>query len=143
MFLARSWPNLKVSFLGPYLTDVNCHGDICPHTIQYVSCQLFGGLNFCRQIFLSIWNPKIYGSNLIRTDFFDPKLFWFWHKIIFDPSFWTHFFWTKTFLIQNSSWPKFYLNSKFVGPKFSWIKNVFWPQFFWIFDQNLFYQKIF
>ena len=33
LLLARFWPNFKGRFLGPSLTDVNCHGDICPGNI--------------------------------------------------------------------------------------------------------------
>ena len=33
MLLTRFWPNFKVSFLGPSLTDVTCQDDICPDNI--------------------------------------------------------------------------------------------------------------
>ena len=30
LLLTQFWTKFSVSFLGPSLTDVNCHGDICP-----------------------------------------------------------------------------------------------------------------
>ena len=33
LLLTRFWPNFKGSFLGPFLTDANCHDNICPGNI--------------------------------------------------------------------------------------------------------------
>ena len=32
-WLTWFWPNFKIWFLGPFLTDANCHDDICPGNI--------------------------------------------------------------------------------------------------------------
>ena len=90
LLLARFLPNFKSRFLGPSLTDVNCHGDIfqgkicpdniCPHH-KYFSCY---------------WPDydKTYLTQFFGTIIFDQ---FFWSKNLVDPKL----FWTKIYLILN------------------------------------------
>ena len=92
LLLTQFWPNFKVSFLAPTLTDVNCLGDICPSNIWpgniwgHVYQMPFVGGTF---------GPNIFGG----LNVFGPKTFLNW--IIFWPKFW----WTKIFLH-----PKFFFD---------------------------------
>ena len=91
LLLTKFWPNFKGCFLGPYLTDANCHGaicsgNICPGNIcpyrHNLSCYW---PNFDQT---SFWHP-----NCLKQSFFsDPNIllpnFFFLNRNCFGPLFW-------------------------------------------------------
>ena len=114
LLLTWFWPNFKISFLGPSLTDVDCLSDICQSNVwpgnicpfeQYLSCY---STNFDHLLKVGFWGhvyqmPFVrgtFGPNIFRgLNVFGPKTFLNW--IIFWPKFW----WTKIFLH-----PKFFFD---------------------------------
>ena len=122
LLLTGSLRNIKGKFLGPSLTDANCHGDICPGNIcpgnicpyqEYLNCNCFG-----------------------PNKFFEPKNFSY-------KMFWTKNFLAPKFFGPNSFWTKNYYDLKFLGPKIcrqrflkSFDPNIFGPRIF--FTPNLF-----
>ena len=98
LLLARFWPNFKGRFLWPFLTDANCHSDICSGNIcpyqEYLSSywpwpiflnQIFGDLNFFEPCFC---DPRFFQTQKLFLDiiFF---LKFFWANLFWDPNFWT------------------------------------------------------
>ena len=78
LLLTQFGPNLKVTFLGPSLTDVKYHGDICPCNIcsrdicpylQYLSCYL---TNFDQTSKVGFWG-HLYRMLYVRVKFFQTK----------------------------------------------------------------------
>ena len=62
LLLTRFWPNFKGRFLGPSLTDSNCHSDICPGNIcpgdicpyqEYLNCYWS---DFDQTLKVGFWN---------------------------------------------------------------------------------------
>ena len=137
LLLTQFWPNFKVSFLGPSLADVKCHGEIC------------SGIIWLGDICPYQQNLRCYWTNFDQT-FPAQKIFWtqFFSrpKINLDPNF----FKSKIILDQNFFAPNFiepnifstkrFLNLKFDGPKKIWTEmfldqkifssKFFWPTFF-------------
>ena len=73
LLLGWFWPKFKRRFLGPSLTDANCHGDICP-------CSICPG-NICPgdicpyQIYISLYWPDFPQTQPFQPRSFDkPKL---------------------------------------------------------------------
>ena len=114
LLLTRFWPNFEGGFLGPSLTDANCHGDICQSNIcpgdicpyqDYLSCHW---PNF----------DQAFGIQLLEASiFFDRNPF---TKILLDPNFWD----PKIFLDQK------FCEHKIFGPKFLFGHKFFWNKFF-------------
>ena len=102
--------NFKCRFLGPPLTDANCHRDICPGNIcpyqEYLSFQWHWpnfDQTFCTQTFLDLnfYGPKY---NLDHS-FFHPKFFWnqklFWPEIFDQILLDQNYFWSQDFFSKN------------------------------------------
>ena len=147
--MARFGPNFKGRFLGPSLTDANCHSDICPGNIcpgnicpyqEYLSCywpnfdqtfwtRFFAGFEF-------LWTQNFVDSKFLWTQkIFDLKLYQ--PKKILDQKL---FFSPKSCLIKNYGsyiWTKKrFFDNMFLNQRFFWI-NIFWTKkcldltFFW------------
>ena len=130
LLLTRLWPNLKVSFLGPTLTDVDGLGDICPSNIwprnicpyqQYLSCSCtnfskvdFWGLVYQMPCVRGTFGPNYFGGlNLFGPKHFLIQLFfdqtfggsiYFCTQSLLDPWIFNQIFGT-----QNGSGPIFFL----------------------------------
>ena len=95
--LTGFFPNCIGKFLGPYLTDANCHGDICPANIcpdnicpynECFSCywpdfdKTFWTQHFCGAKIL--WTQNCFGPNFFfDLKFPEPKLTYFlaWNNL--------------------------------------------------------------
>ena len=137
LLLTRFWPNFKVSFLGPSLADVKCHGEIC------------SGIIWLGNICPYQQNLRCYWTNFDQT-FPAQKFFWtqffFRPKINLDPNFFKSkiilgqnflhpILLNQTFLVQNDFWTLNLMGQKKFGLKCLWTKKFFHPNFF---DQDFF-----
>ena len=125
LLLTQFWPNFKGGFLGPSLTDANCHSDICKRNIcpgnicpyqNDLSCywpnfdQVLRAQYFTSLVFLEILLPKFCLVNILCDlgNFLDLK-----------------FLRPKHFLDSNFFDLKYLLTQNFVEPVFFRIKE-FW-----------------
>ena len=160
LLVTRFWPNFKGRFLGPSLTDVNCHGiiclgNICPgHICSYqhnLSCYWltsfwpkFWDLIFCINIsdvtdtiLLKLLRPNFLEALNFGGQFFCWKIF-FWPKYFLDQKF----FCTQIYLLF---WPKYILSEKFFVPKICWIEHSIQVNFLGriFLDPHFLYKKCF
>ena len=139
LLLTQFLPNFKGRLLGPFLTDANCHGDICPGNIcpgdicpyqEYLSCYCFGP----NKLFwpLNLWDLKFFLTNtFFGQNFLDQKIFennFFLTQYILDQKF-----------VGNKIFPtQYFLDQKLLQPKIFRTKNLSTQRFLKSFDPNFF-----
>ena len=123
--MTQFWPNFKGWFLGPSLTDSNCHGDIYSGNIcSGKICPFQHNLSCYDLILIKLLELNFLGPFLDKTSIDQNN---FWTKIFLGLIF--LLFWLKNFLNQKFLFPKFF-RATFFYPKHLGLKFFFDSKFF-------------
>ena len=122
VLVTQFWPNFKGSFLGPYLTDANCHGDICLGNKYVLATYIH------IRIISAVTDPIF--TKLLRPNFFQQNLSCYWPAI--NQTFGTQFLGGLIIVVQHftttSFDPNIFGTKNSLYPKF--LQIFFWPNTF-------------